>query len=328
MIIKRKLYTRQETKAAKEIYEALKKGNIGRDLPAKDFVKLRHLSNDIIDTFSGDKNKINHDEAKNILEKLGLPETSKAFKRMMEKYTNPELHKRFIDVQKAEKFNKESILKERDKLNKLLNNAKKEQESIDNLKKDFLYLSGKKGSKLSSPELAQKAIKYVNKKHSIKITHDSNKPTSYSHERFSKNPGTINFQYKADSRDPSTVLHEDGHFLSTSKYRETRSDNWKRNITGLNPSVSTSENLQESIKNRMRDLARLTEEANASYHAAARENMLGFGDDLQKKASKKSLSNAYRTYELGRASNITFDKFNREAGKIVSKIKKNKKSGI
>lgn len=49
MIIKRKLFTRQEAKAMKEIYEALKKGNLGRDLSAREFIKLRRVGNETID---------------------------------------------------------------------------------------------------------------------------------------------------------------------------------------------------------------------------------------------------------------------------------------
>lgn len=53
MIIRRKLFTRQETKAIGEIYGALRNGNIGRGLSAKKFVKARHVSNETIDALTG-----------------------------------------------------------------------------------------------------------------------------------------------------------------------------------------------------------------------------------------------------------------------------------
>ena len=103
MIIKRKLFTRQEAKAMKEIYEALKKGNLGRNLSAKDFVRLRHVSNDTVRAIHhGDKNMIS-DFSKNseAIKNLGLPETSKAYQRMIEKYSNIGLEKRFERIQDA-----------------------------------------------------------------------------------------------------------------------------------------------------------------------------------------------------------------------------------
>lgn len=101
MIIKRKLYTRQETKAMKEMYQALKKGNIGRGLSAKKFVKARHVSNETIDALTGKGQVVDYAKNSQAINNIGLPETAKAYKRMMEKYTNPELHERFKRIQAA-----------------------------------------------------------------------------------------------------------------------------------------------------------------------------------------------------------------------------------
>lgn len=99
MIIKRKLFTRQEAKAMKEIYQALKKGNIGRNLSARDFINARNVSNETMDALAGN-GKVN-DFMKNeeVIKKIGLPETSKAYKKIIEKYSNPELHDRFKRIQ-------------------------------------------------------------------------------------------------------------------------------------------------------------------------------------------------------------------------------------
>lgn len=106
MIIKRKLYTRQETKAMKEMYQALKKGNIGRSLSAKKFVKARHVSNETIDALTGKGQVVDYSKNSQAINDIGLPETAKAYKRMMEKYTNPKLHERFKKIQAASSNNR------------------------------------------------------------------------------------------------------------------------------------------------------------------------------------------------------------------------------
>lgn len=117
MIIKRKLFTRQEARAMKELYEALRNGNLGRNLSAKEFVKLRHVGNETIDALSRqDKGNIS-DFSKNseIIKNLGLPETSKAYKKIIEKYTNPEARLRLSRIQKASSNNRLRKLRQRKK---------------------------------------------------------------------------------------------------------------------------------------------------------------------------------------------------------------------
>lgn len=115
MIIKRKLFTRQEAKAMKELYQALDKGNIGRNLSAKKFVNLRRVYNDstrgIINQNNG--NGINYVKNSKAIEDVGLPETSKAYKRMMEKYTNPELRRRFERVQSTRPTSRLRVVRQR-----------------------------------------------------------------------------------------------------------------------------------------------------------------------------------------------------------------------
>ena len=310
MIIKRKYFTRQEQKAVKEIYNALKKGNIGRNLSAKDFVKARHVSNETIDALTGTK-KIS-DFAKNgeVIKNLGLPETSKAYKRMIEKYTNPELHKRFKSIQRSSSSAMSN-------LHNSLNESKLKEDYASELKslyakfREASNLSGRRGSKESDPEIAQKIVKDLKKK-GIKFTNNPNKSTGYNDDN-----RTINFNNKADRRDPATVLHENGHKLSTDR-KET-----KISYIGVNKTLSnnknTSDNLKDSIDNRVKDLSMLTEEANASYHAAAREGKYG-ATKGRMRASKKNLENAFKSYELTSARNINEDNFNRNIGKL-SKLK-------
>ena len=310
MIIKRKYFTRQEQKAVKEIYNALKKGNIGRNLSAKDFVKARHVSNETIDALTGTK-KIS-DFAKNgeVIKNLGLPETSKAYKRMIEKYTNPELHKRFKSIQRSSSSAMSN-------LHNSLNESKLKEDYASELKslyakfREASNLSGRRGSKESDPEIAQKIVKDLKKK-GIKFTNNPNKSTGYNDDN-----RTINFNNKADRRDPATVLHENGHKLSTDR-KET-----KISYIGVNKTLSnnknTSDNLKDSIDNRVKDLSMLTEEANASSHAAAREGKYGATKERMR-ASKKNLENAFKSYELTSARNINEDNFNRNIGKL-SKLK-------
>lgn len=113
MIIKRKLYTRQETKAMKEMYQALKKGNIGRGLSAKKFVKARHVSNETIDALTGKDQVVDYAKNSQAINNIGLPETAKAYKRMMEKYTNPELHERFKRIQAASSNNRLRVARQK-----------------------------------------------------------------------------------------------------------------------------------------------------------------------------------------------------------------------
>ena len=353
MIIKRKYFTRQETKAMKEIYESLKKGNVGRNLSAKDFVKARHVSNETIDTLTGNGKVADFAKNEEIIEKLGLPETSKAYKRIVEKYSNPELHNRFRKIQQSSSNSRLRILrKTKNQLKSQLDNYKNipgvkdyfkkaydsalgsakelkrergaskrfkfnknELRRIDGKEDDDIYnrltniksLLGKENTNIDS-EISQKIIKDL-KKRGVSISHNPKQSTEY-------NKGKINFKDKSNRRDPSTILHEYGHLLSD-KRKETRSS-YYGGTKQLNDNINTSENLKNSINNRVKDLATLTEEANASYHAAAREK--GYGITKEKsKANRKRLDNAFRTYELGRARNMLGDKHNRTLGKKRNK---------
>lgn len=309
MIIKRKYFTKQEAKAVKEIYNALKKGNVGRNLSAKDFVKARHVSNETIDALTGNGKITDFAKNEETIKKIGLPKTSKAYKRMIEKYTNPELHDRFKRIQKAS-----SVMS---KLRNSLNESKLKGDYASELKslyakfREASNLSGRRGSKESDPEIAQKIVKDLKKK-GIKFTNNPNKSTGYNDDN-----RTINFNNKADRRDPATVLHENGHKLSTDR-KETKISYIGANKT-LSNNKNTSDNLKDSIYNRVKDLSMLTEEANASYHAAAREGKYGATKERMK-ASKKNLENAFKSYELTSARNINEDNFNRNIGKL-SKLK-------
>lgn len=368
MIIKRKYFTRQEQKAVKEIYNALKKGNIGRNLSAKDFVKARHVSNETIDALTGSGKIADFAKNEEVIKNLGLPETSKAYKRMIEKYTNLDLHSRFLDIQGSSSNNKlrrlrfkkkntlESDLKDpytvklkyrkesnnnmspkekssldkyyRDNLkqiwelkkkrgiknpgsdiNKISNDFDKEKKDLENKIKSF-ERSGNKESKSIDPELAQKVIKDQKKK-GVKFTYDPKIRTSHN-----RKTGLINLNNKGDRKDPSTILHKHGHKLSNER-GETRI-NRSRRQEKLSTLRDTSENLRSSINNRVSDLAKLTEEANASYHAAAREGKYGATKERMK-ASKKNLDNAFRTYELNKAFNMRKDSDIRKIGRRKNK---------
>lgn len=117
MIIKRKLFTRQEQLAMKEVYQALKKGNIGRGLSAKKFVSARRAYNNTINGLFTQNNNSGAiiDYAKNsqAIKDIGLPETAKAYKRMMEKYTNPELRERFMRIQNANSNNRLRVARQK-----------------------------------------------------------------------------------------------------------------------------------------------------------------------------------------------------------------------
>lgn len=370
MIIKRKLYTRQETKAMKEMYQALKKGNIGRGLSAKKFVKARHVSNETIDALTGKGQVVDYAKNSQAINDIGLPETAKAYKRMMEKYTNPELHERFDRIQAASSNNRLRVVRQRKKelsdelvdslspegkeikgtyfgsskykndISEEYKNTLKELEDIKKFRsgksykinkedvnprsKKYMdervdlankyeqayYLSGKSGSKNSDPEQAQKIIKDLKKK-GVKITTDSNETTHYNIES-----NSLNFNNKYDLKDPSTILHENGHRLSISK-KETRPEYYKYYV-GLDKSKNTSHNLRGSIMNRVGDLSTLTEEANASYHEGVRNK--GYGTTkMRLKAGIGNLNNYYRTYETDRAIKQLADNYRRNLGKYRNK---------
>lgn len=373
MIIKKKLFTRQETKAMKEIYNALKNGTVGRGLSANNFVRARHVSNETIDALTGNGVVENYAKNAKVIKDIGLPETGKAYKRMMEKYTNPELHRRFARIQenkqlgerlrKLRKANKEvlgaemldpmtvegkiakryypdnlkelqksiledkrSILKELDELKrkrsgssykvgfkKVSPNGEFEKEFQNELRPR--YIQAKKQhdkDPYSNPEVAQRAINHF-KKEGIKISTDNSAGNSYiQFLQDGKFKHGIVFQSKRSKRNPATALHEWGHYRGN-KLKQVRPEYYQK-YEPLGKADSAYYNLEKSIKNRVSDLATLTDEANSSYIAAAREG--GYGSTKEQvKAGKQGLSNAFRTYELGSAAKILRDKYSRKLAK-------------
>lgn len=381
MIIKRKLFTRQEAKAMREIYEALKKGNLGRNLSAKDFVRARHVSNDTVRALHfQDKGEI-HDFAKSakVIEDLGLPETSKAYQRMIEKYTNPEAYNRLKRIQDAKSTSnrlrelrerKKSLEKElesydytttkgKDYLNdwygknnikrynadkeytsgeykdvlKEIEKVKKEREGknfkfnkkkmIDpHLKEDEAIKSlaeeakkeatdFKTGTKTQGAKKSWK-IKRQLQKEGERVKIDSGKG-SY---RMSKS-GKIHVN-RRDSKDPLTILHEYGHGLSSERGEVAGKKVYYKHWENLDSSKNSADNLIKSLRNRLGTLTTLTEEANASYHAAARAKKYGVSKK-QLKRGKQSLSGAFKTYERGAARNMNYDDYVRSLGKAKNR---------
>lgn len=354
MIIKRKYFTRQEAKAVKEIYNALKKGNVGRDLSANDFVRVRHMSNETIDALTSNGKVADFAKNEEIIKKLGLPETSKAYKGMVEKYSNPELYNRFKKIQQASSNSrlkqirkykrlleneinsfgdknserKNILIKEYDKTLNILqdiknrrgsnknykfNKNKLEQEfnkEYNDLKNSKEYFKNLANEKEVDSEMSQKIIKDLKKKN-VKFINNPNFETHYS-----KSTGEISLKTKNDRKSPSTVLHEFGHKLSFDR-KETRPQHYKPH-NNLLDKVNTSDNLRQSIENRLSDLSRLTEEANASYHAIARSKKYEPTKERMK-ASRKSLDDSFRTYELGSATRLLKDNFKIELGKRRNK---------
>lgn len=376
MIIKRKSFTRQETKAMKEMYQALKKGNIGRGLSAKKFVKARHVSNETIDALISQETApiTNYTKNSQIINDIGLPETAKDYKRMMEKYTNPTLRKRFERVQAASSNNKlrvarqnvknsgqfvtdpltrplairkqirdtkisgsfdlskweenkssnyisslknlEAVKKERVgrvyKFNRkeILSNKDKEITDL-NFKQNQITNLIKEHNDSLDPESAQKIIKDLKKK-GVKFTTD---PADINHYNIDKD--IINIRDKNSLRSPATILHENGHRISSSK-GELKRDNFYGYHKHLNDNVNTSNNLVESIRNRVGTISTLMDEANASYHAAAHANKYDIPKEIQK-SGKKHLSNASRIHEISEAKKIISDNTNRLLGKNRNK---------
>lgn len=364
MIIKRKLFTRQEQLAMKEVYQALKKGNIGRGLSAKKFVSARRAYNNTIDGLFTQNNSSGAviDYAKNsqAIKDIGLPETAKAYKRMMEKYTNPELRERFMRIQNANSNSRLRIARQNIKntnidplqarqdyyydyheLPKNINpneykNTLKELERAKNEragksykfnKKNIVSNSTNEDSEIASkhhqvidliknnnqtdPESAQKIIKDLKKK-GVKFTTKDPKSSYYAPEI-----DVINLKNKASFRNPLTISHEYGHRISDTR-GELVGENFYRYNEGLNSFENTSNNLVESVRNRIGNMSTLMNEANASYHAAALANKYGIPKEVQK-AGNKHLSNSFRTYELGAADEINLDNVRRLLGKYRNK---------
>lgn len=164
------------------------------------------------------------------------------------------------------------------------------------------------GSKEVDREISQKVLKDLKKKGVKVIKADFTNYTRPNDSIYLRNNGDI--------KDPSTILHEFGHKLNFDK-KETRPQYFKSYKEVSNES-NTSSNLEQSIKNRLSDLSKLTDEASASYHAAAKEVKYGSTKE-RRKAGKKGLSNAFRTYELGSAKRILKDNYNRTLGKNRNK---------
>ena len=381
MIIRRKLFTRQEAKAMKEIYEALKKGNLGRNLSSKDFVKARHVSNDTVRAIHfQDKGEIS-DFAKNakVIEDLGLPETSKAYQRMIEKYTNPEAYQRLKRIQNAKSTSRLRELRERKK------NLKRELESYDNttlggkiyfnnwygknnikgynmdrdsVSKDYRNtleaiekIKKERGEgknlkfnkkKILEPRLSEekiiKSLKEEAKKEATdfkagtktqgakkswkikrqlqkegeKVKIDSDKGSYHM-----SGSGKIHVN-RGDSKSPLTILHEFGHRLSSKRGEVAGKKVYNNYWEELDPSKDSADNLLGSIRNRLGTLTTLTEEANASYHAAARAKKYGVSKK-QLRRGKKNLSGAFKTYERGAVQDMNYDDYTRNLGKARNK---------
>lgn len=382
MIIKRKLFTRQEAKAMKELYQALDKGNIGRNLSAKKFVNLRRAYNDstrgIINQNNG--NGINYVKNSKAIEDVGLPEMSKAYKRMMEKYTNPELRRRFERVQSTRPTSRLRVVRQkmkqenidplqirqeyykdqkknygtygydyrtyfnhrmgtiddeynkyyRDTLLRDLEGIKKERAGknyrVDikgpatEFRNEALRLLSKskqidnlarRGDNNTDPENAQKILKDLKKK-GVRFVAEDPKSDYYSPSR-----DVINLKNKASHKSPATIGHEDGHRISKTR-GELEGTSFYRYHENLDNYANTSSNLLESIKNKLGTMSTLMEEANASYHQAARANKYGITREAQK-ANNKDLSNSFRTYEINAANGINFDNGRRLVGELRSK---------
>lgn len=341
MIIKRKLYTRQETKAMKEMYQALKKGNIGRGLSTKKFVKARHVSNETIDALTGKGQVVDYAKNSQAINDIGLPETAKAYKRMMEKYTNPELHERFKRIQAASSNNRlrelraklKNEIPEEDYKNTLkeLEEVKKDRSGKSyKIKREFVDPNSKenlkekkelavkynqahyltKGDKNNNPELAQKIIKDLKKKN-IRFVKNPNPEKGNFYKPITKEIHLVN------RKRPATILHENGHRLSITK-RETRPQ-YHSYDKKLDDTKNTSKNLNESIMNKVGDLSTLTEEANASYHQAAQQGKIYKDTKEQLKSGNKHLDNAIRTYELDRAIKQLDNEQRKNLGKLRNK---------
>lgn len=377
MIIKRKLFTRQEAKAMKEIYEALKKGNLGRNLSAREFLKLRRVGNETIDALRRQSKWEVSDFQENaeVIKNLGLPETSKAYQQIVEKYSNPRLRARLKSIQDASTNNRlknlrkkkkdiegmidfsdptgptkrisrsiygkrdsyvredlaeehKNILREIEKVKKergskknykfnrkeLEDTALKEQDNISSLHEEAKRQATdyKTGTKTKGAKTSWK-IKNQLQKEGANAKIDGNKGSYYNREE-----DKIHVT-RPDSRDPLSVLHEDGHRVSNKRGEVSGVDSgyyngWEK----LNPDRNSGDNLRGSIMNGISHLTTLTEEANASYHATARAKKYGI-TKKQLKRGKGILDGAFKTYERDAAAKINHDNYTRGLGKAVNK---------
>ena len=380
MIIKRKLFTRQEARAMKEIYEALKSGKVGRNLSAKDFVRARRVSNETVAALHYQDKEMIPDfvESSKVIESLGLPETSKAYQRMIEKYTNPEAHRRLKRIQDARSTSRLRKLRERKKnLEKQLGtydyttksgknnlgvwygkdnikayNADKDtvsREYRDVLEEIEKIKKGRTGrnlrfnkKKLSDPHIKEDDVirssreeaigeatayktgtKTKGAKKSWKIKTQLQKEgekAKIDGDRGSYhvgNTGEIHVN-RGYSRDPLTILHEFGHRLGSKRGEVAGEKFYYNSHVKLDPNSNSADNLARSLDNRIGNLVTLTEEANASYHAAARAKKYGISKK-QLRRGKRNLSGAFKTYEQSTAQRMNYDDYIRKLGKSRNK---------
>ena len=106
MIIKRqRLYTRNDVKVLKELHQAtngfrkLPKGY--KNLTTRDYFRLNNFAEGFNKAFEkGNTKSIDWNEFETLANHLGLPETAKGSKHLVEKYTNPKLLARYKRIQK------------------------------------------------------------------------------------------------------------------------------------------------------------------------------------------------------------------------------------
>lgn len=105
-ILRQKLFTFQDKKAFLEFYKAtgglkhLPKGKKG--MRARDVYRIKNIAQKID---AGNLEGVNYDEARQILERIGLPESGKGIKHLIQKYKNiydPEFQERFNRIYNQE----------------------------------------------------------------------------------------------------------------------------------------------------------------------------------------------------------------------------------
>lgn len=148
IILRQRLYTFQDQRVIKELHKAtngFRKLPEGfKNLTTKDYFRLSKFAEGFNKSFErGNTKSIDWEEFKIMAEHLGLPETSKGAKHLVEKYNNPKLLARYRRIQKLRenpeqkkklKQLRKEYLKDSRKLDKEWNNA---------VERAFIFENGK-----------------------------------------------------------------------------------------------------------------------------------------------------------------------------------------
>lgn len=319
MILRRKLFTRGQQQAFRQLYR------LSRGLPKtsnpRDVLRLKKVSNDFQRFSRGDVKEIDIKNAKTLLTNAGYTKAAEELEGMVSKYTNKRAlvrlkniknkkseAERAVERQKdAKEFNK--FYKRRDKF---IKTNKDSIETLDNLKK----------TSQSDPEINSKLVEDLKRRDSgIKVSTDKSFSPEFSRgnsdyladdkagfvvRRYKKGSGEIRLNNDLDKANTNTVAHEYGH--ARSDLQSTSKKSGILDFDGINREISP--NNREGQKKASLHI-KVGKRSEADYGKAkilSKTSMLRKTADGFANVAEERIANSYgqaRLNKLGKKDNFS-----------------------